>query len=787
MKILVPPEESKRKFRDALYAVGFQAPFSMQSHPPAARAGALWQKLVRRAAKLKFGTEDAVKDIFCTFIDSRLGSCGELSEWVEGRQWRFESDNYLDIRRLWRQGLPVPQAHLGSAEYRAKKTFMAQLVELLHDMGAPELARQYEWYTCKSQPNVMKRDGHDNDPAAGLTAMDFRAGLTLLPFLPMSPGDFPLIWRGLKRGSLVQFDRPDMDRFGQFIADHPADFADLADAVAELKAAEHGYRESMVDVTHHGARLLRDRPLWRTILDSTIASWRLRNLTDNAATVALRKSTPLTLGYIAAFVGVPMLAALWMLAVAAGCLAHWHWPTGGNWAAIIFAGAICVLASKVRRAAGRIDYRKHYENMISDSDYLRRALRAHRMESLVAWVRAGRVREGDALAMTEDLVLYLAHLPLSILPAGLHRFITDPQAFRAGVRAVFVRPVELYFKPQAREEWLRQMVADGQKKGMVTPDDAATIEANLAEPYIQKYLKALAVHVCLMPVGHLVSLTVGIFLAMKYGHSLSERAYYTALVLAAFQVTPISPGSILRGLYVLYLMIRERNFKDYNIAVCVAFFKYIGYLAFPIQMAYRYPALARFMACHWATGAVHHVPVFGEHGALLEHAAFDAFYNFPITFRRRAAQRDQVRSTLAPRFLPTAMFAVGGALALAVGDAVFLGVARHVPHLKEMWFLMPPVALAGGYLTAFRAGGMRTLRRIFLGVGCGVGMGILNGLANRAIAVAAGMNPWTEDFARDLGIGIFWRVFLFGLLAAIGAIVEELRVSDSVVGDLPKL
>ena len=95
----------------------------------------------------------------------------------------------------------------------------------------------------------------------------------------------------------------------------------------------------------------------------------------------------------------------------------------------------------------------------------------------------------------------------------------------------------------------------------------------------------------------------------------------------------------MRGLYVLYLVIRERNFKDYNIAVFLGFFKYIGYLAFPIQMAYRYPTLARFMAVHWATGAVPAIPVFGEKGALLEHTVFCTFYNWPLTIRRRTRNR----------------------------------------------------------------------------------------------------------------------------------------------------
>ena len=89
----------------------------------------------------------------------------------------------------------------------------------------------------------------------------------------------------------------------------------------------------------------------------------------------------------------------------------------------------------------------------------------------------------------------------------------------------------------------------------------------------------------------------------------------------------------------MYLVVHERNFKDYNIAVFLSFFKYIGYLAFPIQMAYHYPVLARFMAAHWSTAAAHTIPVFGEKGALLEHGVFSLFYNYPLTLRRWRARR----------------------------------------------------------------------------------------------------------------------------------------------------
>jgi hypothetical protein len=63
MKILIPPSGFSRRFRDLLYWIGFQGPFQLQVNPAAARAGALWQKVIRRGARIRFGDERAVVDI----------------------------------------------------------------------------------------------------------------------------------------------------------------------------------------------------------------------------------------------------------------------------------------------------------------------------------------------------------------------------------------------------------------------------------------------------------------------------------------------------------------------------------------------------------------------------------------------------------------------------------------------------------------------------------------------------------------------------------------------------
>ena len=137
MKILIPPSGFSRFFRNFLYWVGFQGPFQLQVNPAAARAGALWQKFIRRAATRRFGDDRSVNDIHVTFVDKTMGSCGELSGWVDGRTWHLEVDDRLDLLRKWLRRKPVDEDRVGSPEFRAKHEFMHQFVGLLHEMGGP--------------------------------------------------------------------------------------------------------------------------------------------------------------------------------------------------------------------------------------------------------------------------------------------------------------------------------------------------------------------------------------------------------------------------------------------------------------------------------------------------------------------------------------------------------------------------------------------------------------------------------------------------------------------------
>jgi hypothetical protein len=214
------------------------------------------------------------------------------------------------------------------------------------------------------------------------------------------------------------------------------------------------------------------------------------------------------------------------------------------------------------------------------------------------------------------------------------------------------------------------------------------------------------------------------------------------------------------------MAIRDRNFNDYNIALFLSYFKYVGYLAFPIQMTYHYPALARFMAGHWATEAVHMVPVFGERGALLEHWVFNLFYNWPLTIRKRMQHRAELRAQQKPRYWHIVLCTGLAAAALGCADKIGFDKTGLLPNLRDLWWLVIVTACGCGAGVTLGCGGATLGRRILSAALCG----LLSAGAYAGVTVAiAAPNP-----VEGLWVICVWRVFVLVLLAVIGALVTEI-------------
>ena len=256
-------------------------------------------------------------------------------------------------------------------------------------------------------------------------------------------------------------------------------------------------------------------------------------------------------------------------------------------------------------------------------------------------------------------MFWLTRLTVGFLPAGLHRAIAEPSYAWARVAAGWAFIRSFYTDAAFRESWLTGLVEDSHANGEIDDAGREAILAHARDPFIAKYLKCLAVHFATLPVTQIVSGAIGavaVGIALATGRGWAVAVTWFLAVVVAFQLIPVSPGSLCRGLYVVYLMTREHTFRGYGVAASLSFLKYLGYLAFPIQMAATYPALAQFMAGRWATQAVHLVPVFGERGALMEHVVFDLFFN-----------RTRIAGARLSRHLPVLLSAW---MALGVGGAI---------------------------------------------------------------------------------------------------------------------
>jgi hypothetical protein len=604
VKILVPPTPGARRFRDLLYWLAFQGPFGPRAFADACRAGLLWQKAVALGMEARYGLRDAVAMPYASFYDARMRAHGDVGEWIDGRTWRLEADDAPHLRRRWRT---VDPRATQSPEYVAKRRFMADLTALLHDMGAPELARQYEWWSMKSQPNVLKRRGSDADPAAGLCAVDFRAGLALLPYLPMSPVDVRLILRGIRRGAWTQFDRGDPARLRAFAERYPAVFAGRSGMLDVLERRDAAYRRALPDLAHQAWGLLTDPALRGTVRDGLVTGYVTAGLADARAAAALRAS-------------------------------------GARFAGFYLLGAVPLLGGMLRRLAGNRAARWHMRRCLTEPRYFRRAGRAVVAARLVRWLRAGRVGPAHATFLADRPArFWLAQCTVGLLPgAGLHRALAEPAWVAARLRAAWRFMRGFMRDPAFREAWFTRTIEAGYADGMLNAAERDRILGHVRDPFIVKYLKCLAVHFATLPVTQIVSLlTAAVVVAwvLARGATWDVAAGYFVGILVAYQVVPVSPGSFCRGVFVLILIAREGRFRDYMIAAPLSFVKYIGYLAFPFQMITMYPELARFMGGRWATQAVHIVPVFGERGALLEHALFDLIFNIPRVAGRWARPR----------------------------------------------------------------------------------------------------------------------------------------------------
>jgi len=596
LKILVPQATRKRVFRDLLFRLSYQTSFAPRLRLEALRCGLIWQELVRTAASLEFGTESLVARPYGYFWDARLASYVEIHQWIEGRPVRYEVDDRLLLRWL---GSTV---EIFDSEISRKQACMAALVKLCQNMGALGLARQYEWYTLVSQVNLLTRISRC-DGQGEFTGVDWRPGLAVPFFLPLSPVHARMIWQGLFRGVYTHYDEVDFKRLEVYVRTHADAFEPLAALIRQLKEDDACYRAGLPDLWNAPDRLLRQADGRRQVRKAAINDWcRLGRVSKNEA-------------------------------------AHLH--TGrGRFYSYLLLDNIPLVGGAMMRWMGNEDYRQHVHRFLSDETYRKQTLVNQRSSDLLDWQARGRIslEHKDQLANSMNTYL-MDKIVWSWLPAGLHRYATDPCKRKQVMQGLTVQPLRLLVDSSFRQSWLDQVLTHQMHKGILSLEQVENLRAQVKEQRMQGFLRDLGLTIGLEFFAKLLYLILAVY-------GLRTRNF---LPLGMAALGPIAPSGIVRAIYVLaqliiglpaILITRDNKlFWTRILGLTTAPWRFVGNLFAPLEMFAYYNEMSLVLGDYLVSKMVSMVPVLGGRGKVLEYWAFNLTYNLPLSLRKMVEEK----------------------------------------------------------------------------------------------------------------------------------------------------
>ena len=223
----------------------------------------------------------------------------------------------------------------------------------------------------------------------------------------------------------------------------PEAFSGMSGALEALKSADQAYRDSLPDITHHHIQLLVRPRLWTAIHRAWVQGWKIRHMADAKTLGLLGKNPAAALLFI--LLGLlPLLTPVLLLLAFPG-------RSVGLWLLFL----LPLLGPFARKLWGRADIRRHAAALVTKAGYLgpglprpRRGI-ARRLAPVGPGQRsAGPGHRRKAVALCRQQAAGLPARRRSPLPDGQGRF-------KERLYLMFVKPVQLYFKPAVREKWLQ--------------------------------------------------------------------------------------------------------------------------------------------------------------------------------------------------------------------------------------------------------------------------------------------------------------------------------------------
>lgn len=586
LKVLKPRNRWKRVFRDALFGVCFQTSYAARLREPAVRVGLLWQSLLYHGANLTYRAGEALIQPLGYFWDSGLASFVEVHPWITGRQARYAPDESL----AGVQG--------STTEMTRQKLFMDFLVRLCAEAGAIGLGRQYAWDTMVSQANVLVRAA-PRPAESEFVGVDWRQGLAVPFFMPLSPGHLKIILRGLRRGEWVYFDAVDLPRLEAFSRRLRAGCSVCEDLSAHILKQDEKYRSGLADLWRRGPAFFGDRTVRRAVELAAVEDWR-----------RLGRVSP---GMCERLMGNDRLR-------------RWFW----------YLGFLPVLGAGLQHWLGNENYRRHVGQYLFDGGYRRAVWKRQKVLNLVGWFEDGRMSETRLGKLAISNWRYtLEWLFLSWLPARVHILMTDREAQRVLLFSLMVHPVLLMFDQTYRQTWLVQTVQKQAEDGRVGESERMQALEQVSQVQVTGFGRDAGFTVAL-------EILAKPFYALLIAYGLTSGNFWP-FALAAFG--PVPPSGLARFLYAsikllwnLPGILRARDWKFFwalGLGLVVAPWRFLGNLFAPLELFSYAPQLSQILADSFVARLVHLVPVYGGRGLLLEYWAFRIVYSLPLALHHR--------------------------------------------------------------------------------------------------------------------------------------------------------
>lgn len=531
LKILRPESNVKEHARNVLFRGAFGADFAPAINEPAVRHGLIWQTLFKRGAKVLFDNEAMIPTPKGYTFIPEFNAFAELHEFIEGKT-----------------ALPGDKR-----KNQRKRQFMDNAVSLATQMGAYQVARQYEWWTMLAGANVMEREDES------LVAVDWRSGIALPFFIPLSPGDIPIIINNLKKGHFVNFDYADFTTLDQFVKAHEEAFTDLLPFVAELKNLDQQYRQTMQQAT---VQFLQEE----YSLDPEIAN-------------NLVKSKNVYRAY------------MFNDTLPGGALLHQ------------------LLYSSV--------YQEHLQKMITDKQYRDSWLSLGKDEDLKNWQRTDRITPNKADELTQKQWLYMLHkIFFSHMPRVIQK-ATDNQELQ-NIAKELTLPIRISRDPKLQVEWMHGLIDEGIQLKLIDTSQAEKLKLQATDEQMRKYIVELAAVIPLIEAITFPVSATGVYIltgdpvlaAAIFASPISPpgvaRGVYVATRLA--QEVPKAR--------------RDKNYRlvaARTAGTAIAPISKIGTLFVAAQMAISHAEMANFLASYFGIKVARKIPVYGVGGGTLEH------------------------------------------------------------------------------------------------------------------------------------------------------------------------